>query len=170
MSKRRHGFPSEARVKRGERSVRGGEVELIERLGNNDPCPCGSGRRFQELLPERRWLLTAQGAVITCATNAPPRPTAAAATGVSRRHAGRAVAARGGCCVITVRTTVVGDYRRKVPDLGRSSQFRVVLRPFVGRWPTAVELCNSHRDDQQSGATQYHADTTLPGEPSFDGG
>jgi uncharacterized protein YecA (UPF0149 family) len=51
MSKRRHGFPSEARVKRGERSIRGGEVELVERLGNNDPCPCGSGRRFQEVLP-----------------------------------------------------------------------------------------------------------------------
>jgi uncharacterized protein YecA (UPF0149 family) len=51
MSKRRNGFPSETRVKRGDRSVQGGEVELLERLGNNDPCPCGSGRRFQELLP-----------------------------------------------------------------------------------------------------------------------
>ena len=48
---RRYGFPSEARVKRGERSLRVRELELIERLGNNDPCPCGSGRRFQELLP-----------------------------------------------------------------------------------------------------------------------
>jgi len=51
MSKRRHGFPSETRVKVGPRAVRGGEVELLERLGNNDPCPCGSGRRFQEVLP-----------------------------------------------------------------------------------------------------------------------
>jgi uncharacterized protein YecA (UPF0149 family) len=51
MSKRRNGFPSETRVKRGERTVKGGEIELLERLGNNDPCPCGSGRRFQELLP-----------------------------------------------------------------------------------------------------------------------
>jgi uncharacterized protein YecA (UPF0149 family) len=51
MSKRRGGFPSETRVKRGERSLKGGELELIERLGNNDPCPCESGRRFQELLP-----------------------------------------------------------------------------------------------------------------------
>jgi uncharacterized protein YecA (UPF0149 family) len=50
-SKRRHGYPSETRVKRGSRSIKGGEVELLERLGNNDPCPCGSGRRFQELLP-----------------------------------------------------------------------------------------------------------------------
>lgn len=51
MSKRRNGFPSETRVKRGGRAVKGGEIELLERLGNNDPCPSGSGRRFQELLP-----------------------------------------------------------------------------------------------------------------------
>ena len=50
MSKRRHGFPSEAKVKRGNRSIKGGEIELQEKLGNNDLCPCGSGRRFQELL------------------------------------------------------------------------------------------------------------------------
>jgi transposase InsO family protein len=31
--------------------VRGGEVELVEKLGRMDPCPCGSGQRFQELLP-----------------------------------------------------------------------------------------------------------------------
>ncbi|WP_309559754.1 SEC-C metal-binding domain-containing protein [Rhizobium rhizogenes] len=29
-----------------------GDVELVEKLGRNDPCPCGSRRRFQELLPE----------------------------------------------------------------------------------------------------------------------
>ena len=51
MSKRRRGFPSETNVKRGPRSVQGGETELLERLGNNDLCPCGSGRRFQALLP-----------------------------------------------------------------------------------------------------------------------
>jgi SEC-C motif len=61
MSKRRRGFPSETKLKRGERAVRGGEKELIERLGSNDPCPCGSGRRFQALLPEQRPLLTALG-------------------------------------------------------------------------------------------------------------
>lgn len=65
MSKRRNGFPSETRVKRGDRSLRGGELELIERLGNNDPCPCGSGRRFQELLPEWRELLTGSAATTT---------------------------------------------------------------------------------------------------------
>ncbi|MDQ8046298.1 MAG: SEC-C metal-binding domain-containing protein [Patulibacter sp.] len=56
MSKRRHGFPSEARVKRGHRVIKGGEIELVEKLGDNDPCPCGSGRRFQTVLPQRRWL------------------------------------------------------------------------------------------------------------------
>ena len=36
-----------------------GDKELIEKLGRNDLCPCGSGRRFQELLLEQqtiRWL------------------------------------------------------------------------------------------------------------------
>jgi hypothetical protein len=37
-------------VKRGLRFVRGGEKELVEKLGRNDPCPCGSGARFQALL------------------------------------------------------------------------------------------------------------------------
>lgn len=44
-SKRRKGFPSESQVKRGIRVVHGNK-ELRERLGRNDPCPCGSGRRF----------------------------------------------------------------------------------------------------------------------------
>jgi uncharacterized protein YecA (UPF0149 family) len=48
-SKRRKSFPSETRVKRGDRVVHG-DVELMEKLGRNDPCPCGSGRRFQTLL------------------------------------------------------------------------------------------------------------------------
>ena len=65
MSKRRNGFPSETRVKRGDRTVKGGEVELLERLGNNDPCPCGSGRRFQELLPQQQPLLTAPDGLTT---------------------------------------------------------------------------------------------------------
>jgi putative addiction module killer protein len=49
--KRRKSFPSETHVKRGRRLVHGG-VELTERLGRNDLCPCGSGRRFQNLLHE----------------------------------------------------------------------------------------------------------------------
>jgi len=50
-SKRRKGFPSETRVGKGHRIVHGGK-EFLEKLGRRDPCPCGSGRRFQELLPE----------------------------------------------------------------------------------------------------------------------
>jgi hypothetical protein len=49
-SKRRKGFPSETQVKKGFRVVHGNK-ELREKLGRNDPCPCGSGRRFQKLLP-----------------------------------------------------------------------------------------------------------------------
>jgi uncharacterized protein YecA (UPF0149 family) len=44
-SKRRKGFPSETRVKRGVQIVHG-DKELVEKLGRNDPCPCGSGRSF----------------------------------------------------------------------------------------------------------------------------
>jgi hypothetical protein len=50
MSQRRKGFPSETRVKKGVRVVHG-DKEFREKLGRNDLCPCGSGRRFQELLP-----------------------------------------------------------------------------------------------------------------------
>jgi len=48
-SKRRKGYPSETQVKRGDRVVNGNK-ELLEKLGRNDPCPCGSGLRFQALL------------------------------------------------------------------------------------------------------------------------
>jgi hypothetical protein len=67
MSKRRYGYPSESQVKRGPRAIKGGEIELLERLGNNDPCPCGSGRRFQALLPQWRSLLTVPAETITAA-------------------------------------------------------------------------------------------------------
>lgn len=63
-SKRRKGFPSETRVKRGSRIVHG-DKELLEKMGRNDPCPCGSTRRFQELLSSRRWLSTAPTATTT---------------------------------------------------------------------------------------------------------
>lgn len=55
MSKRRRGYPSETSVGRGERVVHGNK-ELCEKLGRNDLCPCGSGRRFQGVLPEQ-WTL-----------------------------------------------------------------------------------------------------------------
>jgi hypothetical protein len=48
-SKRRKGYPSETKVKKGHRVVHG-EKELVEKLGRKDLCPCGSGRRFQALL------------------------------------------------------------------------------------------------------------------------
>ena len=45
MSKRRKGFPSETKVKRGIRIIQGKQLE--EKLGRNDLCPCGSGQRFK---------------------------------------------------------------------------------------------------------------------------
>lgn len=47
MSKRRKGFLSEKQVKRGLRIVHGNK-ELMEKVGRNDPCPCGSGIRFKK--------------------------------------------------------------------------------------------------------------------------
>lgn len=63
-SKRRKGFPSETGVKRGERIVHGTK-ELTEKLGRNDPCPCGSARSFQALLLAQRLLLTGSTARTT---------------------------------------------------------------------------------------------------------
>jgi uncharacterized protein YecA (UPF0149 family) len=54
MSKRRKGFPSETRVKRGRQFIKGGDIELTEKLGRKDPCPCYSGRRFQQVLHDVR--------------------------------------------------------------------------------------------------------------------
>ncbi|MRD48928.1 hypothetical protein GHT07_16695 [Caenimonas koreensis DSM 17982] len=54
-SKRRKGFPSETQVKRGDRVVNG-RKELVEKLGRNDPCPCGSSLRFQAVLHAQRRL------------------------------------------------------------------------------------------------------------------
>ena len=47
MSKHRKGFPSETKVKRGVRIVHG-DKELAEKVGRNDLCPCGSGKRFKK--------------------------------------------------------------------------------------------------------------------------
>jgi hypothetical protein len=47
MSKRRKGFPSETKVKRGVRVVHG-DKELEEKVGGNDLCPCGSGKLFKK--------------------------------------------------------------------------------------------------------------------------
>jgi hypothetical protein len=32
-------------------AIKGGQIELLEKLRRNDPRPCGSGKRFQTLLP-----------------------------------------------------------------------------------------------------------------------
>jgi hypothetical protein len=53
-------------VKRGFRFVHG-DVELLEKLGRNDPCPCGSGRRFQGMLSGRRPVSMAPNAMIITA-------------------------------------------------------------------------------------------------------
>ena len=55
-------------MKRGLRFVHGGEKELVEKLGRKDPCPCGSGKSFQALLPQLRPVSTAQSARIIGAT------------------------------------------------------------------------------------------------------
>lgn len=70
-SKRRKGFPSETKVKRGHRIVHG-DKHLHEKLGRNDPCPCGSGKSFQALLPAQRLLLTASFATTTTASDVAP--------------------------------------------------------------------------------------------------
>jgi len=64
--KRRKGFPSETKVKRGDRGVQTllqpgltGFKEFAEKLGRQDLCPCGSGKRFQEVLPANGPVLTA---------------------------------------------------------------------------------------------------------------
>jgi hypothetical protein len=43
------GFHPKLTSNAGFRVVHGGK-ELSEKLGRNDLCPCGSGRRFQEVL------------------------------------------------------------------------------------------------------------------------
>lgn len=52
------------------RSIKGGQKELVEKLGRNDLCPCGSGRLFQEVLPEIRPLSMEAIEMSTGETNA----------------------------------------------------------------------------------------------------
>src|SRR3546814_9667540 len=66
--KRRKGFPSETQVKKGRRVVHG-HKELTEKLGRNDPCPCGSRRLFQRLLPRQGQVLMASTVMTTIAEN-----------------------------------------------------------------------------------------------------
>jgi hypothetical protein len=73
MSKRRRGFPSETSVKRGRRIVHG-EKELIEKLGRQDLCPCGSGRRFQTLLSQERPLRRLRARLLLLGAEPSTRP------------------------------------------------------------------------------------------------
>ena len=50
-------------MKRGLRIVHDDEG-LVEKPGRNDPCPCGSGKSFQEMLPALRPVSTARGGMI----------------------------------------------------------------------------------------------------------
>jgi hypothetical protein len=49
--------------------VGGGEKELVEKLGRRDPCPCGSAKSFQALLPSLRPVSTVRNARIIGATD-----------------------------------------------------------------------------------------------------
>ncbi|WP_420822147.1 SEC-C metal-binding domain-containing protein [Sphingomonas crusticola] len=42
-----------------------GNVELIEKLGRNDPCPCGSSLSFQAVLPYIRAVSMVRNGTIT---------------------------------------------------------------------------------------------------------
>jgi uncharacterized protein YecA (UPF0149 family) len=56
MSKRRRGYPSETKVKVGVQMVHVENLppkELVEKLGRNDLCPCGSRKRFKRCCLKR---------------------------------------------------------------------------------------------------------------------
>jgi hypothetical protein len=46
-----------------------GDVELVEKLGRNDLCPCGSELKFQAVLLELWLLSTGQGVTTIGGTN-----------------------------------------------------------------------------------------------------
>lgn len=50
-----------------------GDKMLEEKLGRNDLCPCGSGRRFQEVLHAKRPVLTESNAITSRETDPCPR-------------------------------------------------------------------------------------------------
>lgn len=55
-------------MRRGVRVVHG-DKELVEKLGHNDLCRCGSSKRFQEVLHAVGPVLTARTAIITYGEN-----------------------------------------------------------------------------------------------------
>ena len=73
MSKRRRGFPSETQVKRGEQCVHGDKV-LEEKLGRNDLCPCGSGKRFKKCCLKKGCFRWRNSAALLSGTDNQARP------------------------------------------------------------------------------------------------
>ncbi|MGH9606652.1 MAG: SEC-C metal-binding domain-containing protein [Terracidiphilus sp.] len=69
-SKRRTGYPSETHVRRGLRIVRTNK-ELLEKLGREDLCPCGSGRSFQEMLHAIRQVRRGKSKLLLSASSSP---------------------------------------------------------------------------------------------------
>nr|WP_255400838.1 SEC-C metal-binding domain-containing protein [Methylopila sp. Yamaguchi] len=51
-------------------------MELVEKLGRQDLCPCGSGRRFQSVLPEGRPLRRRRTTPLLSGTRRPGRRAA----------------------------------------------------------------------------------------------
>ena len=63
-SKRRKGYPSETRVKRGLRIVHG-DKELLEKLGRNDPLPLRLREAFSRSAACTRASMTGRTGTIT---------------------------------------------------------------------------------------------------------
>ena len=145
-SKRRNGFASESRVKRGQRVVHG-DKELLEKLGRNDPCPCGSGRRFQAVLLARWSILTVPRAMSISANSSGVRAARAnknRADGSSistirawrnrqPRPASRAVESEGSCTFESCRP----DRSAKIWQWRKQA----ARRPSSGRHPRGSATC-----------------------------
>jgi hypothetical protein len=53
-SKRRRGFPLASPTSSAATGSSASTPELTEKLGRDDPCPCGSGQRFSPVLSQHR--------------------------------------------------------------------------------------------------------------------
>lgn len=138
-SKRRRGYPSETCVGRGLRVVHG-DKELSEKLGRDDPCPCGSGKRFQAVLPAQRPLLTMASAATTSGTDRGDGwPSGKAAV----RYTVRA-RARAGSNPAPSATGRPHIARIAQPGRGTGSRGRPVLVRIQLRAPCRISVVASH--------------------------
>jgi hypothetical protein len=133
--------PSESSVKRGDRVV-GTDTELVEKLGRNDPCPCGSGRRFPSLLPQDRPLH--QGSPALC--RLPPDRAAGAAP---RRGGRAALAGRGPGRQDRHHQPAAAAARRAAGGLCAQDTGQ---RPGDRAGPHTVAPLRAHRDRQRAEA------------------